>query len=278
MANSSIANSSIANNRTRNKTAENISSENKMDYNYYYKLKQKYQDQLETRKTIIKENRELTLAEKKSRIKRIIPRCVACGKKGGTTFEEKNNMLKAVCAARDQQCDLNVAIKRKVYDNVRDLFHKNEKTIDNLKMRIIMTKLDYLFGYNTTKDDVVDKFNNLKQELAAITETQLINNKKYYDIISGIHREPLLLDAKNDLLSEIENMKEIYSQYKEEPVPQLIKAMIETYKDNILPLSEKIRKMNYQYYALETNEDEDKDISKLIMQPYLYAQLEQERK
>jgi hypothetical protein len=251
-----------------------------MDIIKYYKLKQKYQEELDRRKSHIKNNSELTLAQKKSNLKKIKIRCVSCHRAGGTIFEEENNTLRAVCGVKEKPCDLNLVVKRKFYDNVRDLEQKNIKKVDSLKMGIIMAKLDFLFGFNSSKDEVVDKFNNLKQELATISETQLINNKKYADIISGIHREPLLAEYNHNLIIEIETLKELYKEYKEEenPQPQLIKAMVETYIDTILPLTENIRNLNYQYYALETEVEKLTIINKLVTEPYLYAQLEQERK
>lgn len=263
----------------------------------YYKLKEKYEEERNRRKTLIKD-KGYGINETKKRIQNLIMKCVSCNRKGGTIFEEENGTLRAVCGVKGiekgvnlKPCDLNLVVKRKFYDNMRDLEQNNMKKVDSLKMGIIMAKLDFLFGFNSSKDEVVDKFNNLKQELATISETQLINNKKYADIISGIHREPLLAEYKGNLMLEIETLKELYKQYKEEeqPQPQLLKAMVETYIDNILPLTEKIRNINYHYYALEMDEKtimekyqfkepEPWMMSRLISEPYLYTQLEQERK
>ena len=262
-----------------------------MDVVNYYKLKQKYEEKLNARKLKIKKKDTISKKEKRLQIKQLIGHCANCGKSGGTLFEEKNGMLKAVCGATPP-CDLNINIKRKLYDNCRDLEQKYNKTSESLKMRIIMTKLDYLFGLNSSKDDIVDKFNKLKHELAQISEVQLVNEKKYGDIISGIHREPLLLDANLDLINEIAELKKIYQDYLADPLESYLTAMIEKYITKIQPLSEKIRKMNYGYYAIESNiedvvnlEDaeavsaqEKKAIYSLVALPYRLEQLEQERK
>ena len=94
----------------------------------YYELKHRYEKALNARKLKIKKNEDLTLKEKRALIKKIVPKCVNCGKAGGTVFEEKNGMLKAVCASKTP-CDLNINLKRKQYENVRDLEIKNDKTI-----------------------------------------------------------------------------------------------------------------------------------------------------
>ena len=243
----------------------------------YYELKHRYEKALNARKLKIKKNEDLTLKEKRALIKKIVPKCVNCGKAGGTVFEEKNGMLKAVCASKTP-CDLNINLKRKQYENVRDLEIKNDKTSENLKMRIIMTKLDYLFGVNKSKDDIVDKFNTLKNELAAITEKQLILTKNYGDILSGVHRDPLLNDANMDLANAIEELKNIHAEYILEPNTAYLTTMAEKYVTVIRPLIEQINKINYGYYELEHDIESKEKIYTLVANPYRFDQMEQERK
>jgi hypothetical protein len=273
-----------------------------MDVLHYYELKQKYEEKLNIRKKKIKKNKDLSLKGKRAKVKALIGACVNCNKPGGTIFEEKNGTLKAVCGSKTP-CDLNLNIKRKFYDNMREVEQKNERTIESLKMRIIMTKLDYLFGLVHSKDEIVDKFNTLKNELAQISESQLVIEKKYGDILSGIHREPLLVDAALDLANEIAELKKIYQEYLLDPSTPYLTAMVEKYLTTINPLTEKIRAMNYGYYAIESNvetaaamegdaiegaamelsTDEDitrekKAIYTLVARPYRLEQFEQERK
>ncbi len=243
----------------------------------YYELKHRYETALIGRKRKIKRNPDLTLKEKRALIKRIIPKCVNCSKSGGTIFEEKNGMLKAVCASKTP-CDLNINIKRKYYENARDLEIKNNKTNENLKMRIIMTKLDYLFGLNKSKEDIVDKFNTLKTELSALAEKQLILTKNYGDIISGINRDPLLNDAALDLANAIDELKNIYDEYQVDQKTSYLTTMVEKYLTSILPLTEQIRKIKYGYYEIEKDDEEKEEIYTLVANPYRFEQMEQERK
>jgi len=267
-----------------------------MDVLHYYELKQKYQEKLNKRKNIIKKNKDLSLKEKRIKMKKPV-KCVNCEKPGGTIFEERNGTLKAVCGSKTP-CNLNINIKRKVYDNMRELDQKNSRTAESLKMRIIMTKLDYLFGLISSKEEIVDKFNTLKTELAQINEIQLVNQKKYGDIISGVHREPLLNDAALNLVNEIAELKNIYQDYLVEPLPGYLTSMVEKYLTIIKPLTEKIRNMTYGYYAVENelggiddsaeqkndNEGDSKSESNkniiytLVARPYRLEQFEQERK
>jgi hypothetical protein len=129
--------------------------------------------------------------------------------------------------------------------------------------------------------------------LAQISEIQLVIQKKYGDIISGIHREPLLADANIELINEIAELKKIADDYLVDPSPAYLTTMVEKYVSKIKPLTEKIRQMNYAVYAIESNIDaedgfadteegaiakEKKAIYTLVALPYRMAQLEQERK
>jgi hypothetical protein len=275
-----------------------------MDVLHYYELKQKYQEDMDKKKDKIKKTKGLSVIEKQAKFKKIIMRCVQCDKPGGTIFDERNGILKAVCGNKTP-CDLNINIKRKLYDNVREVEQKNLKKSEGLKMRIIMTKLDYLFGLNSSKEEIVDKFNTLKNELAQLSESQLIIQKKYGDIMTGVHREPLLTDANLELINEIAELKKIYEEYLVEPSTAYLATMVEKYLTILKPLTEKIRNMNYEYYAIETNVEKsgriaegdeegegdgdekstDEDIAKekkaiytLVALPYRLERLEQERK
>lgn len=255
-----------------------------MDDNYadilrkYYELKEKYNTALNNRKLKIKSNDNLTFKEKRAGLKKLIGKCINCNETGGTIFEEKHGMLKAVCGSKTQ-CNLNINIKRKYYDNVRNLEQKYHKSSENLKMRIIMTKLDYLFGINNSKEDIVDKFNALKEELAHVSELSMINTKKYGDIISEIYSDPLLTDANVDLVNEIDELKNMYEEYLSDTSSAYITSMIEKHITKINPLLEKIRNMKYSHIAIETNDNEkiDNIIHRLIARPYLLEQIEQER-
>ena len=238
----------------------------------YYKLKEKYQNNIVKKKSKIKKDNSLTTNEKKQKIKQLKYNCINCGKEGGTLFDESNGMLKASCNASDH-CDLNMNVKRIFYNNARELSKTYNKQIENLKMRIIITKLDYLFGINTSKEDIIERFNTLKVELSNVSEKDILINKNYGNIISGIIRDPLLNDAKMNLENEVYELKQLYNEYKEKPSTVYIENIVNVHINKIKPLVEQIRNMKYEYYTLEKNDDE----TILVALPYKQAKLEQEK-
>lgn len=237
----------------------------------YYKLKEKYQNNSDKKKSKIKKNNYLTTNEKRERIRQLKYNCVNCGKEGGTLFDESNGMLKASCNA-NEPCDLNINIKRIFYNNARDLSKTYNKQIENLKMRIIITKLDYLFGINTSKEDIIERFNTLKVELSNVSEKEILLTKNYGHIISGIHRDPLLNDAKMNLENEIYELNQLYKEYNENASNVYIENIVDIYINKIKLLVEDIRNMKYDYYTLEKKDDE----TILVALPYREAKLEKQ--
>ena len=67
-----------------NEFVENESVENNI--NEYYRLKSKYNNDNDKNKKKILNNKMLSIKEKKAEFKQLKPKCVNCGKPGGTTF------------------------------------------------------------------------------------------------------------------------------------------------------------------------------------------------
>ena len=94
-------------------------------------------------------------------------------------------------------------------------------------------------------------------------------------------------------MNEIAELKKIYQDYLVEHDTAYLTTMVEKYLTTIKPLSEKIRNMNYGYYALENASGEIEEaveydpealqgeksiIYTLVARPYRLEQIEQERK
>lgn len=237
----------------------------------YYKLKGAYQHNINMKKYIINQDKTLSSNQKREKLKNIVKKCINCKNKGGTIFDESNGMLKAKCNS-EKPCDLNINIKRKFFNNALDLSKSYDKQSESIKMRIIITKLDYLFGINNSKEDIIEKFNVLKVDLSNIGEKQILLNKDYGDIISGVHRNPLLNDAAIDLENEVYNLKQLYKEYLEKPSNIYIENMVELYINKIKPIAEEIRKMKYEHYTIEEIDNEHI----LFADPYFKSKLDKE--
>lgn len=242
----------------------------------YYELKKNYEIKILDYKKKLIRNEELTKREKRNLFKQFKPKCINCKKPGGTLFTSSNRVLKAVCNS-DQHCSLDIEINLGNYANIINLDENYTKNIDDSKVKIIMTKLDFLFGYITDENVALDEFNKLKKKIGQQSEAQLLIQKRYNDVVHNLKKEEIIDEAVVRLYEEIYELKDIYKLYENDPKASYIVDMVEKYIKEIQPLADKIRNMKYVKSSVEMKFFDNKDpIAVLIEKEYTYNQLEQE--
>ena len=75
-----------------------------------------------------------------------------------------------------------------------------------------------------------------------------------------------------NLENDIYELKQLYKEYNENPSVIYIENIVDVYINKIKPLVEEIRKMKYEYYTMEKNDDE----TMLVALPYREAKLDKE--
>jgi hypothetical protein len=242
----------------------------------YYELKQKYDNQFVDLKKKIKKNTELNKREKHRLFQKFQPKCVNCEKVGGTLFTSKDRVLKAVCSAKEP-CKLDIIINIGKYANIINLDENYSKNIDAIKSKIIMTKLDFLFGYISDENAAFDNFDQLRKNLGNYTQAQLLVQKRYNDVAHNVKKNEEVSLAQIKLYEEINELKEIYKQYKEDSKVSYIVEMVDRYNNILQPLADKIRNMKYIVTVIEYEYPEKQDsIAYLVEKVFTLNELEQE--
>jgi hypothetical protein len=243
----------------------------------YYKLKQKYEKQFEDYKSKLRKNDSLTNLEKKTLFKQFQPKCVNCKKVGGTVFSNQARVLKAVCGSTEP-CKLNIELNEGRYSSIIDLDESYSKNVDTIKTKIIMTKLDFLFGYITDETVAFDNFDKLRKNLKQYMEAQLLVQKHYNKIANNPEKQLAINDAEGKLYEEIMDLQNIYKSYTENPKAGYISDMVEKYIKVIKPLTDKIMNMKYVVNSIEVEDTSDKqdNMMYLVQKEYTLGDLEQE--
>jgi hypothetical protein len=244
----------------------------------YYKLKKAYEKQFTDLTLKLIKNKESSNSDKRRIFKEFIPKCVNCKKTGGTLFTNSQRVLKAVCGS-SEPCKLDIIINQGKYDNVISLDANYSKIVDTIKTKIIMTKLDFLFGYISNESDAFDNFNKQRKTLGQYTEAQLLVQKRFNEIAHNAKKDTAISLAEEKLYEEINDLKNTYSRYLEEPKASYISDMVEKYINIIQPLSDKIREMKYVEIFIEKDDiisDRKDDIFYLVEREYTLKDLEQE--
>jgi hypothetical protein len=240
--------------------------------NQYYILKSKYEEVRNRKKKSIINNEDLSRREKRQRIKKIPVKCIKCNQSGGTIFTNTRSILKAICGS-SPPCDLHIEINKGTYENLRaeDSFY--EKDIDYLKDDIIMTKLDYLFGYED-QDRALSLFDKFREELTAKSEIKMEMQEKMNIVYDNSQNSARLKKAEVQLFIEIENIRKIHAEYTKTQEPNLIKTIAENYLSIIQPLNEQIRGLKYAEIYVHTIEEQEIGYHWLIALPYTLNQTE----
>ena len=139
------------------------------------------------------------------------------------------------------------------------------------KSKIIINKLNYLYGYETEKNTLV-KFNTIKSELMKLIKDYEIINTSYNNIINNEDKLKLIREKKEDLFVLIENMKKLIKQSIEEENNAYLKDGIELYVNSIEPITKDLLNIKYANNSILIQE-KDTIIYKLIQEPYTFEDL-----
>ena len=238
------------------------------DMKHYYKLKQQYEVSIQKEKINIMKKNMLSKREKRKRFTKLQHKCINCKKPGGTIFTNTNATLKAVCGSSDP-CDLNIELFKSRFINSEEEFRLYSSDLDKYKTNIIMTKLDFLFGYKT-EDETLAVFEKSRDKIAKITGIIARIENNINDIKNNKEKEKTLNTIEETFEDDKYNLKNIYKEYLTEKKPEMIKDMVELYLTKLKPEAEEIRKLKYMYTGIE----KDEDIYTLIEEPYTLDKME----
>jgi hypothetical protein len=260
-----------------NEFVENESVENNI--NEYYRLKSKYNNDNEKTKKKILNNKMLSIKEKKAEFKQLKPKCVNCGKPGGTTFAsiisketdgEKFRELRAFCNAVEP-CGLTINIAVGNFENISSVLKTIDDEIYTAKNEIINDKNKLLFGLTTT-EKVLENFDLQKDNIREYTS--LLEN--YLQIYVKITDDPERKEKLNDELEKsylhIQSIKEALYRFNETNGIEFVKSAVEIYQNQLRPVLNEVLKLKYRENIVVF--DESDNSYHLIQRNYSIKDLE----
>ena len=221
--------------------------------NEYYRLKSKYDNDNEKNKKKILNNKMLGMKEKKAEFKQLKPKCVNCGRPGGTTFASvisKDNSgakfreLRAFCKATEP-CGLNINIAVGNFENINDILKMIDGEIYTAKNEIITDKNKLLFGLITTEKALA----NFDLQKATIKDfTDLLET--YLQIYIKITDDPETNAKLNEELEKsyllIQQIKTAIKNFNETNSIEFVRGGVEVYNDELRPVLNEILKLKYK--------------------------------
>ena len=240
-------------------------------FNEFFKLKHLYEEKINKAKNIIIKNPNLNSQEKREKFKSLKKKCINCGKEGGTTFKIYDNILEAKCNA-STPCNLHIKLQRAKTKLLNNYDEELYNEIMEKKSKIILNKLNYLYGYEIEKNTLV-KFNTIKSELMKLIKDYEIVNTSYNNIVNSEDKIKIIREKKDELFILIENMKKLIKQSMEEDNNAFLKEGLEIYVNYIQPITKELLNIKYANNTIIIEEKDKTTIYKLIKEPYTLKEL-----
>jgi hypothetical protein len=209
--------------------------------NEFYKLKSKYETEINKNKKKIINNTTLSKKEKQQEFKKLKPKCINCKRPGGTLFSIKNNEkenfreLKAICGILTDPCNLNITIQVSKYELLQNLLKEIEIEIKDNKNKIINDKNQLLFGF-ITSETALEKFDELKDNIS--TYSSLLEH--YLDLYLQITDNKEFKIETDDSIERsyemIKQIKESIHQFNLTNNTQFVRDAVILYTSNLKPL------------------------------------------
>jgi hypothetical protein len=228
--------------------------------NNYYKLKNDYENKLNSKKLKIITNPLLDLKDKKREISSS-KKCINCNRSGGTIFKYENGNLIALCNA-SKPCNLNISIKKSKVIDIKSLLNNLENKIEEIKINIIKVKLDFLFNFNN-QELSLQLFEKFKLELQDLNVKYNDVFVKLMDIINNEERKNKI--NENILLQDeiVNKIKILNNEYDKSKSTLLIGDIIEIYINELIKINDVLLNLKYKYNNVEKNKDTKEKIYKL---------------
>lgn len=253
------------------------SSEVLEEIDNYYKLKKQYKNSQQSSIAKIMSNENLTIADKRVRVKELMNKCINCKSDGGTIFEETHNYLKAYCGA-NQKCDLNIDVDKgdqKIL--LPELLEKLRLSLEDQKTELIKLKIKHAIG--SIDDDVaLEEFEIKRERLQKITHVCSSIEEKLISVTNNIDTQNEINTLKENIYKNIQAFKDILDEYQKTSNEAYLGDAIQKYVNDIEPNASKLRETIYIINRIDSNVQDNDSEYKLVQKNYALEELEHDLK
>lgn len=190
------------------------------------------------------------------------PKCIHCGRAVGMIFKVARGEYSAVCGDKSRPCDFKIFIQKPTHYLYRDFLRDAKKDLETVKMDIITSKLDLLFGYKSEAETL--EF--VKRRLAEYSDENLLYQntvQEYKNIVMSPERAEEIKKLQTEIEDDIHKIQTIMKM----PEPNM-EEITEIYRDRLQPNVERLRTRKYD--LVETKQIADARRGEYTTQLYYY--------
>ena len=230
---------------------------------YYYEFKQKYEKKYNTRKGKIINDKGMSKKQKRDYVKNIKMACISCKRPVGTTFEDKDRTLIAVCGDQQSPCKLNIKIKKgdtMLTDNYIPYLLDEKQTLES---DIIRLKLSFLFGF-IDEEELGQVFDELKTKMRENSDLIELTNTFVKSSMEMDERKEQIRVLNVEKYNTVNYIKNMINEFMVTRNNEVIKDAVEMNIDSLSEVLEKLRLNKYREMYIETTNTDKGAIIHLI--------------
>lgn len=245
--------------------------------NEYFRLKNKFENEMDMQKKKILNNGALSKKEKRAEYLKLMPKCINCKRpsKNGTIFsvtykpdDEENEsyrIFKVLCGNLADPCNLHIEFELGKVESLENILNEIQEDIRKHKNEIIDDKNKLLFGLMTT-EVAIEKFENNKSYITQLTTIY----EQYLDRWSRIVDNPEKKEELDESLVKayecINQIKDCMQKMNQNDDAKYAEDAVNIYHTTLQPLFNKIRHLKYSENMVYN--DENTGSCKLLQSKY----------
>ena len=235
----------------------------------YYSLKNEYQAEKDKQVAKIRNERLLSVKEKRSMFSALKFKCINCKRPVGTnfsnTFDDKTEErhLRAICGDKQKPCNLLIDINVGYCELADKAIMSIEKMIDDVKVELIKAKNNMLFGY-ITEENALAKFEKFKTDINDLTASLELDTLFYVNNTLNKSRIEGMRNSQSIVYTQIDEHKKLIKSYAETNNTQFVKTAVTKYINELKPELEVLR--NYKYANSRVEYDENVSENSFLIQ------------
>ena len=235
----------------------------------YMKLKADYESKNRSeRRKLFYKNEEASKQQRKYNTKSYQPKCVKCGKPGGSIFSTQNNVFSVMCGSKTDPCSLKIKLFRSEHLKHEDIMNAMKVFVDGHKEDIIKHKLDALFAFESESTvakkskATIEQYN---EDNALYTKYMKIRNELYFN---EEHKEKIRKKTEN--IYEIQrNIRKMLDEYLGTNEKKTLDTAMTVYISDLIPERQGLQRLRFDVHEMDIEKgNNNTDPSVSILRQY----------
>ena len=177
-------------------------------------------------------------------------------------FYHKDNYYIAKCVDEVNGCNFDISIYDGDISQLEKVINMYAEDIEEDKQQIIIDKMNSVFKYVTSETyssvfkEHIERYNGTSDIYKDVVDR--------YDLIHNNDKQLLAIEKKNrDIVNLKEDAIALLDEYKKSGNRQILIALVDMYKRDLIPAIEHLRNLKYAHMFVEII-DYDPPVSKLV--------------